>query len=71
MNSLQRLHNLLAGKPIDRIPNFDIFMARAVRHIGTPLSNYYLDYRVLCPSQPRGAQGFRPRHRADDLRSIP
>ena len=48
MNSLQRLQNLLSGKPIDRIPNFDIFMARAVRHIGTPLSNYYLDYRVLC-----------------------
>ena len=48
MNSLQRLQNLLSGKPIDRIPNFDIFMARAVRHIGMPLSNYYLDHRVLC-----------------------
>lgn len=48
MNSLQRLHNLLAGKPIDRTPNFDIFMARAVRHIGVPLSKYYLDHRVLC-----------------------
>ena len=48
MNSLQRLQNLFSGKPIDRIPNFDIFMARAVRHIGVPLSKYYLDHRVLC-----------------------
>jgi uroporphyrinogen-III decarboxylase len=48
MNSLQRFHNLLSGDPIDRVPNFDIFMTRAVRHIGAPLSDYYLDYRVLC-----------------------
>jgi MtaA/CmuA family methyltransferase len=48
MNSLQRLQNLLSGNPIDRVPNFDIFMTRAVRHIHTPLSKYYLDYHVLC-----------------------
>jgi MtaA/CmuA family methyltransferase len=48
MNSLQRLHALLAGNPVDRIPNFDIFMTRASHHIDAPLSKYYLDYRVLC-----------------------
>ena len=48
MNSLQRLQNLFSGKPIDRVPNFDIFMTRAAHHIGMPLSKYYLDHRVLC-----------------------
>jgi MtaA/CmuA family methyltransferase len=48
MNSLQRVQNILSGKPVDRTPNFDIFMIRAVRHLGAPLSKYYLDYRVLC-----------------------
>ena len=48
MNSLQRVQNILSGKPIDRVPNFDIFMIRAVRQLGAPLSKYYLDYRVLC-----------------------
>ena len=48
MNSLQRLHNLLSGKTVDRAPNFDIFMTLAAHHIHAPLSKYYLDYRVLC-----------------------
>lgn len=48
MNSLQRLENMLSGKPIDRVPNFDIFMTRAAHHINVPLSKYYLDHRVLC-----------------------
>lgn len=48
MQSLQRLQNLLNGKPIDRVPNFDIFMIRAAHHIHAPLSKYYLDHRVLC-----------------------
>lgn len=58
MNSLQRLHNLLSGKPVDRVPNFDIFMTRAVRHIHTPLSKYYLDYRVLCEANLAVLQDF-------------
>ncbi|MGB8215268.1 MAG: uroporphyrinogen decarboxylase family protein [Anaerolineales bacterium] len=48
MNSLQRLNALLQGHPVDRVPNFDIFMTRAAHHIGAPLSTYYLDQRVLC-----------------------
>lgn len=48
MQPLQRLQNLLAGQPIDRVPNFDIFMTRAAHHIHAPLSKYYLDHRVLC-----------------------
>ena len=47
MNSLDRLQALLAGQPVDRTPNFDIFMTLAAHTIGAPLSRYYLDYRVL------------------------
>jgi MtaA/CmuA family methyltransferase len=47
MNSLQRLHKRILGKPVDRPPNFDIFMTFAAHHIGQPLSRYYLDHRVL------------------------
>ncbi len=48
MNSLQRVRAVLAGLPVDRIPNFDIFMTGAAHHVGASLSTYYLDYRVLC-----------------------
>ncbi len=47
MNSYERFTARLAGQPVDRIPNFDIFMTRAAHHIGQPLSRYYLDHRVL------------------------
>lgn len=47
MTSLERLQNVLGARPVDRVPNFDIFMTRAAHHIGAPLSRYYLDHRVL------------------------
>jgi uroporphyrinogen-III decarboxylase len=37
----------LKGAAVDRPPNFNILMTFAARHIGRPLSEYYLDYRVL------------------------
>lgn len=58
MNSLERVQNILSGKPIDRTPNFDIFMIRAVRQLGAPLSKYYLDYRVLCEANMVALQDF-------------
>jgi MtaA/CmuA family methyltransferase len=48
MNSLERLQHCLAGEPVDRTPNFDIFMAKAAHSIGALLSDYYLDARILC-----------------------
>jgi MtaA/CmuA family methyltransferase len=48
MNPLERTLARLAGKPVDRIPNFDILMGFAARHSGARLSDYFLDYRVLC-----------------------
>jgi MtaA/CmuA family methyltransferase len=47
MNSLERMERRLGGQPVDRPPNFDIFMTFAAHHIGQPLSRYYLDHRVL------------------------
>jgi uroporphyrinogen decarboxylase len=47
MNAHERLTNRLKGAPVDRPPNFNILMTFAARHIGRPLSEYYLDYRVL------------------------
>ncbi len=47
MNPLERVKRRLRGEPVDRSPNFDIFMQRAAHHVGRPLSRYYLDHRVL------------------------
>jgi len=44
---LERVQRRLRGEPVDRPPNFDIFMQRAAHHVGRPLSRYYLDHRVL------------------------
>ena len=47
MNSHERFTHRLRGEPVDRVPNFDIFMTFAAHYIGQPLSRYYLDHRVL------------------------
>jgi len=59
MNPLQRLRHVLDGTPVDRVPNFDIFMARAAHHIGARLSTYYLDHRVLCAANLAVLEDFR------------
>jgi MtaA/CmuA family methyltransferase len=48
MNSFERVHSRLSGKPVDRPPNFDIFMTLAAHASGEKLHSYYNDYRVLC-----------------------
>ena len=47
MNAYQRYTPRLQGTPVDRPPNFNIFMTFAAHHIRQPLSRYYLDHRVL------------------------
>ncbi|MCO6451403.1 MAG: uroporphyrinogen decarboxylase family protein [Caldilineales bacterium] len=47
MNPYERMSARLQGGPVDRPPNFDIFMTFAARRIGRPLRDYYLDYRAL------------------------
>ncbi len=58
MNSYERFTARLHGLPVDRIPNFDILMTRAARHIHVPLSRYYLDYRVLAEANLTAANDF-------------
>ena len=58
MNSYERFTARLAGQPVDRIPNFDIFMTRAAHHIGQPLSRYYLDHRKLVEANLVVAEDF-------------
>lgn len=47
MNALERMTARLAGKSVNRPPNFNIFMTFAARRTGKSLREYYLDYRVL------------------------
>lgn len=58
MNSYERVMLRLRGEPVDRAPNFNIFMSYAAHHIGRPLSEYYLDYRVLCEANLAVLQDF-------------
>ena len=47
MKPLERVRRRLQGLPVDRRPNFDIYMQRAARHAGRRLRDYYLDHRAL------------------------
>jgi MtaA/CmuA family methyltransferase len=58
MNSYERVMNCLQGKPIDRVPNFDIIMGFGMRYIGKPLQAYFLDYRTLVEAHLRVAEAF-------------
>ena len=58
MNSSERVWRRLAGEPVDRVPNFNIFMTFAARRIGRLLSEYYRDYRVLVEANLRVAEEF-------------
>ena len=58
MNSLQRMTKRLGGEPVDRPPNFNIFMTFAAHHIGQPLSKYHLDHRVLVEANMAALKDF-------------
>ena len=58
MNSLERLKRRLSGQSVDRPPNLDIVMALASHHIGRPLSQFYLDFRVLVDANLSFAEDF-------------
>jgi uroporphyrinogen decarboxylase len=47
MTSLERLNARLAGKPVDKIPNMNIFMFITAREAGVSYSEYVQDYRRL------------------------
>jgi MtaA/CmuA family methyltransferase len=58
MNSFERFKNRLAGKPVDSVPNFNIMMTFAAHFIKKPLSEYYLDYRILCEANFKVVENF-------------
>jgi len=47
MNSFERMNKRLKREPVDRPPNFNIFMTFAAHYIKQPLARYYLDHRIL------------------------
>jgi len=47
MNSIERVENRLRREPVDRIPNLNIVMQFAARHINIPYGKYCTDYRYL------------------------
>jgi len=47
MKPLERVRRRLHGEPVDRRPNFDIYMQRAAHHAGRRLRDYYLHHRAL------------------------
>ncbi|MDD6201262.1 MAG: uroporphyrinogen decarboxylase family protein [Firmicutes bacterium] len=47
MNSYERVMNRLAGKPVDRLPNFNLVMMFAAKQLGVTFGQYCSDYRLL------------------------
>lgn len=58
MNSFQRMKNRLKNEPVDRPPNFNIYMTFAAHYIKQPLSKYHLDYRVLVDANMAMVENF-------------
>jgi uroporphyrinogen-III decarboxylase len=50
MNAYERVMNRLQGKPVDRVPNFDIIMGFGAHYVGATLSQYLLDHRYMVQS---------------------
>jgi MtaA/CmuA family methyltransferase len=58
MNSYERVMNRLHGRPVDRVPNFDIIMGFGAHYVGAKLSEYLLDHRYMVKSNLAMASDF-------------
>lgn len=58
MNSRERVLNMLAGKPVDRLPLMPITMQFACRMIGRKYRDYITDHKVLVEAQMRVVEEF-------------
>lgn len=47
MTSYERVMNRMAGKPVDRLPNFNLVMMFAAEQLGVPFGRYCTDYHLL------------------------
>jgi len=58
MNGYQRIHRLLEGKPVDRIPVVPIFMAWSAEYAGFTYRRFQLDHRVMAECVLRTQERF-------------
>lgn len=58
MTPKERVLARLAGKPVDRVPNFNILMAFAAKYIGRTMDEFCADYRVLAEGNIRANEAF-------------
>jgi len=62
MTGRERILNLLAGKPVDRIPNMPITMMFAADTLGISYREYVTDYRKLVEAQILTAETYQIDH---------
>lgn len=58
MNSKERVFARLEGKPVDKIPNFNIVMLFAAKYYGVPYGKFCTDYKVMAEAQLKTAKDF-------------
>ena len=58
MNSTERILQRLHGEPVDRPPNFNLFMTFAAHYCTMPLRRYYLDYHALAEANRAMVENF-------------
>ena len=58
MNSFERVYARLQGKPVDKIPNLNIFMSFVAKMAGVSYREYVTDYRRLVEGNLRCAERF-------------
>src|SRR3954452_9653124 len=58
MTPLQRVRNVVAGKPVDHLPAQPILTAFAAKHAGLPYIGYTQDARKLAAAQVKVAADF-------------
>lgn len=58
MRSLERVHNLVAGRPVDHLPMQGMVMMFAARHVGIPYIDYTRDGRKMAEAQLKVVEDF-------------
>jgi MtaA/CmuA family methyltransferase len=58
MNSLERVRNVVAGKPVDRLPAQPMIMMLAAKYLGVSFLDYTRDGRLMADGQLKIAEEF-------------
>ena len=58
MNSIERVESRLKRQPVDKVPNLNIIMQFAARHIDVPYGKYCTDHRYLVEGNIRCCRDF-------------